>query len=244
MKLVALTSISSATALEQLTADQVTELQTALSALGYGVAADGVVGPLTQAAWARFKADNGLDEPDLIGPSSIALLQQRLDGTSTTGVPQQAVNIVKSFEAFVANAYDDGTGVMTIGYGTTVYPNGVGVQSGDSVTEPQAEAYLAHDMEATVSTLTTSIPYWSAMNSNQQSALISFGYNLGKDFYGSDGFNSISAALRDHRWADVPSVLPLYSNPNDPNVHAGLLRRRIAEGELWQGNGPFASSSS
>src|SRR5664279_3728048 len=50
-------------------------------------------------------------------------------------------------------------------------------------------------------------------------------------------FNSISAALRDPRSSDVPSVFELYSDPGDPNVHQGLLRRRIAEGQLSQGNG-------
>lgn len=243
MKLTALSSISAATPLEQLSSNQAQELQAALSSLGDGTSADGIVGPLTLAAWSRFKADNALDQPDSIGPSSIALLQRRLDGGVSGDVPPQAVNIVKSFEGFRGTAYDDGTGVWTIGYGTTVYPNGKAVQQGDTVTEPDAAGYLAHDLEGTVSSLGSSVPYWSAMNTNQQSSLISFGYNLGGGFYGSAGFNSISAALRDHRWADVPSVLPLYSDPNDPKVHAGLLRRRIAEGDLWQGNGPFASAS-
>jgi hypothetical protein len=35
-------------------------------------------------------------------------------------------------------------------------------------------------------------------------------------------------------------VMELYSNPNDPKVHKGLLRRRKDEGELWQGKGRFA----
>ena len=46
-----------------------------------------------------------------------------------------------------------------------------------------------------------------------------------------------------HRWADVPGVFALYSNPNDPVVHDGLLRRRIAEGELWLSRGPYAQGS-
>jgi lysozyme len=122
-----------------------------------------------------------------------------------------------------------------------VYPNGNRVQAGDSVTEQQAIEYLAHDMQSTASTLANSVPYWNSMNANRRSALISFGYNLGSGFYGSTDFNSITSALHDHRWSDVPAVLILYSDPNNLKVHLGLLRRRVAEGELWQGKGEFAS---
>jgi GH24 family phage-related lysozyme (muramidase) len=79
------------------------------------------------------------------------------------------------------------------------------------------------------------------MNSNQRSALISFGYNLGAGFYGGANFNTISAALKGHNWPGVPQAMLLYSDPEDPKVHAGLLRRRIAEGALWSGDGPFAA---
>jgi lysozyme len=226
-----------------LNAAQVRELQTALSALGYGLDADGILGPLTESVWARFKTDNALDEPDLIGPGSVALLKQRLNGAGADEVPQQAVNLVKSFEGYRGTAYQDGVGVWTIGYGTTKYPGGNAVAAGDTVTEAQAETYLAHDMLSSAQTLASTVPYWTAMNANQRSALISFGYNLGAAFYGASGFESITSALGNHRWTDVPRVLTLYSDPNDPDVHPGLLRRRIAEGDLWKGTGPFAAGA-
>lgn len=244
MGLDALKSIASATALEQLTQGQVSELQSALNSLGYTLAVDGMLGPMTKAMWARFKSDNALGSPDEIGPGSVAVLQSRLaSGAGADNVPPQAVNLVKDFEGYRSTAYQDGVGVWTIGYGTTVYPSGNHVASGETVTVPQALQYLAHDMEGTAETLARTVPYWGSMNSNQRSALISFGYNLGSGFYGSDGFHSITAALHDHRWSDVPNVMTLYSDPNDLNVHAGLLRRRIAEGDLWQGKGQYASVS-
>ena len=76
------------------------------------------------------------------------------------------------------------------------------------------------------------IPYWNEMNENQQGALLSFSYNLGANFYGSSGFNTISKVLKEKKWSDVPKVLELYRNP-ETNVEKGLLRRRIAEGALW-----------
>ena len=242
MELPALQAITAATTLEQLNAAQIDELQQALSKLGYLLTADGILGPMTKGFWARFKADNALSEPDVIGPGSVLALQHRLSASaSADDVPQQALNIVKAFEGFRSASYQDGVGVWTIGYGTTVYPDGTHVAAGQSVTDSQAAGYLADDMTATVKALAASIPYWSSMSVGQRSALISFGYNLGSGFYGSSDFNSITAALRDHRWSDVPRVMTLYSNPSDPVDHPGLLRRRIAEGDLWQGKGEYAS---
>jgi lysozyme len=238
-----LSTITAATSLEQLSSEQLKDLQSDLAALGYGLQADGILGPLTKTVWARFKSDNGLDTPDSVGPGSIAVLRNRLRGGGLDDVPQQAVSIVKTFEGLADKAYKDGVGVWTIGYGTTVYPNGQRVQDGESVTLADAVSYLQNDMTSTVRKLASTVPYWAAMNTNQRSALISFGYNLGSGFYGSSDFNSITGALRDHRWSDVPTVFALYSNPGDPNVHQGLLRRRIAEGDLWQGTGEFASTA-
>jgi hypothetical protein len=71
------------------------------------------------------------------------------------------------------------------------------------------------------------------MANEQQSALISFAYNLGAGFYGAEGFETISKRLREKDWAAVPDALLLYRNPGT-NAEAGLKRRRIAEGKLWR----------
>ena len=164
-----------------------------------------------------------------------------MSGESSGKVPDQAVQIVTEFEGFVDHVYDDGVGVATIGYGTTRYPDGRRVRFGDpNITKATAKIYLSHDLETTVDQLDSSIPHWDEMDDNRRSALISFAYNLGDHFYGGDEFKTISSTLRDKRWGDVPKAMELYSNPNDPRVHPGLLRRREAEGELWQGKGPFA----
>jgi GH24 family phage-related lysozyme (muramidase) len=245
MKLVQLPLIHGATPLEKLTAAQVRELQTALNALGSGAgAADGILGPATRAAWASFKKSIASGGPDEIGPASVAALQKALDAASAPGgagaVPPQAVAIVKNYEGLRLTAYDDGVGVCTIGYGTTRYPDGRPVRPGDTITQAQADAYFIDDLTRFMKTIAAAIPVWSLLNANQRSALISFAYNLGAGFYGASGFETISAALRERRFADVPKALLLYSNPGDPSVHAGLLARRQAEGQLWQGKGPYA----
>lgn len=162
-------------------------------------------------------------------------------GDGFSNVPPQAVKIVAQFEGFVPHVYNDGVGVATIGYGTTVYPNGQPVRFGNpEIDEATAQQYLAHDLESTVHDLAASIPDWSQMNSNQTSALVSFGYNLGAHFYGEPGFTSITTVLRDHDWNAVPQTMLLYSDPGDPTVHPGLLRRRTAEGELFESQGTYA----
>lgn len=154
-------------------------------------------------------------------------------GAEKTAIPKQAIDLIKSFEGLVLHPYNDGVGVATIGYGTTIYPNGVKVRMSDSnITHAQALEYAANDLKFFWSTIGQTVPYWNEMNDNQRSALLSFGYNLGAYFYGASGFNTISTVLRNRQWDKVPQALMLYVNPGS-SVEAGLRRRRIAEGRLW-----------
>ena len=102
-----------------------------------------------------------------------------------------------------------------------------------AITKPQGKQMLEIVVEKDFwNVLTNTIPFWEEMNANQRSALTSFGFNLGAHFYGSPGFSTISACLRDHAWNEVPGALGLYINPGS-SFEAGLRRRREAEGALW-----------
>ena len=149
-------------------------------------------------------------------------------------VPAAALDIIAEFEGFVPTVYDDGVGVATIGYGSTFYLDGKRAAWGDpAITEPEARKMMEAICEKDFwNVIKNTIPYWEEMNDNQRSALCSFSYNLGSHFYGSPGFNTISACLRDHAWNEVPDALGLYVNPGSP-VEAGLRRRRAAEAKLW-----------
>ncbi len=152
--------------------------------------------------------------------------------TGTSDLPPAAIDLICEFEGFRANVYDDGVGVPTIGYGSTHYANGEKVAFGDpSITEPAARALLMDVAEEYWKILASTIPFWSEMNSNQQGALLSFGYNLGPHFFCAQGFSTISRLLSDKDWSGVPAGLLLYVNPGT-SVEAGLRRRRLAEGEL------------
>lgn len=156
-----------------------------------------------------------------------------------------ACNIIKEFEGFVPKPYKCPAGVWTIGYGTTYYLDGTPVRSTDkTMTEIQASELLRQKLIRNfVPILSRKIPSWWAMNNNQKAAVISFAYNLGANFYNSNGFNTISKALSARaNWLNVPSALMLYINPGS-SFEVGLRRRRAAEAELWQGKGKFAKPS-
>ena len=149
-------------------------------------------------------------------------------------VPPQCLDIIAEFEGFSPVPYLCPAGIPTIGYGATYYEDGRKVSMSDgAITEPQGRRMLESMVEKDFwGVLKNTIPFWDEMNENQRSALTSFGYNLGARFFGSPGFSTISACLRDHAWSEVPGAFMLYVNPGS-GFEAGLRRRREAEGALW-----------
>ena len=133
------------------------------------------------------------------------------------------------------NAYADpahGWRVPTIGIGTITYPNGAKVRKGDTITEEQAYIFARDFIEKRLIPNLSKIPSWGIMSTNQKASLISFGYNLGA-FYGANGFNTISRALREQRWKDVPNAILLYDKAGGRAL-PGLTKRRKDEAELFK----------
>ena len=149
-------------------------------------------------------------------------------------VPPQCLDIIAEFEGFSAEPYLCPAGIPTVAFGATYYLDGRKVSMSDPpVSREQGREMLAAMVEKDFwNVLKNTIPDWDQMNANQQSALTSFGYNLGARFFGSPGFNTVSACLRDRAWDEVPNAFRLYVNPGTP-VEAGLRRRREAEIRLW-----------
>lgn len=148
----------------------------------------------------------------------------------------KGVELIKKFEGCHLISYPDPLTKgrpYTIGWGTTRKKDGTQFELGEKITQEEADNLLMYDIEVKFLPSLRKIPYWDVMNENQQGALLSFAYNLGANFYGSSGFSSISRVLRNKEWSRVPDTLKLYRNPGT-NVEAGLLRRRIAEGNLWK----------
>ena len=145
---------------------------------------------------------------------------------------QQAIALIKIFEGFASLAYRDpvsGGDPITIGYGTTRYRNGRSVTLGDTLTEQMAASYLQEECDRIIATLKRTIPRWEMLEQNQQAALVSFAYNLGSNFYGSEGFDTITRMLKSGDFRDAARIFGLYTNQGV----AGLVTRRKKEAELF-----------
>ena len=83
-----------------------------------------------------------------------------------------------NIEGFRETPYPDSGGVATIGYGTTIYPNGVRVTLKDApITKEQAWSYLESHCDMVAKQIEPLIKV--ELNQNQIDALISFVYNEG-----------------------------------------------------------------
>lgn len=212
--------------------DLVAHLQKQLIALGYKISSDGIFGKATHEAVIHFQRQNGLTSDGIVGALTWSMLNSKSSSLGKTKtISQNGINFIKSFEGLRLKAYDDGVGVITIGYGTTRYPNGHKVQLGDTCTEKQAEQYLANDLakfEKSVNDL-IKVP----VNQNQYDALVSFTYNVGVG-----GFAG-STALKLLNSGDYTGCAKALLSWNKGRVGGklveidGLTRRRKAEKDLF-----------
>jgi GH24 family phage-related lysozyme (muramidase) len=143
-----------------------------------------------------------------------------------------ALKMIQQFEGCHLEAYKCPAGVWTIGWGSTRYTDGRKVKQGDKINRVEADMLLRQEVDRIAERLRTTVPRWQELQDHQKSALVSFAYNLGANFYGTAGFETITAKLRDGKWDEVPEAMLLYRNPGS-SFEAGLRRRREAEGRLW-----------
>ena len=136
-------------------------------------------------------------------------------------------NLIKSFEGKRLVAYDDGTGVWTIGCGTIRYPNGNAVKKGDICTDAQVDQYFSNDLvkfENSVNSL-VKVP----LTQNQFDALVSFSYNVGAANLAA------STLLKKLNAKDYTGAANEFARWNKAGgkVMNGLTKRRNAEMELF-----------
>lgn len=142
---------------------------------------------------------------------------------------QKAVDLIKQFEGFRANAYLCPANVPTIGYGSTSWGNGQKVKMGEIVSMTTAEKLLLVDLEKRAKALEG-----LNVNQNQFDALISFVYNLGVGaFKGSTLFRKVQQNPED------VTIRHEFMKWNKARVGGklmelkGLTRRRDAEANLY-----------
>lgn len=89
-----------------------------------------------------------------------------------------AEKLIAKWESFQSNPYRCPAGVWTIGYGTTVYPNGTRVTHADKpVTKGIAAWWVEYQVGKEASRLSALIG--NPINSGQLGALCSLAYNIG-----------------------------------------------------------------
>lgn len=137
---------------------------------------------------------------------------------SATGIA-----LIKQFEGCKLNAYLDGGGVPTIGWGTT----GPNIKLGMKWTQDQADAALyarIAEFERGVMATCTELP-----NTHQLDAMVCLAYNIGL------GAFKKSTVLRMHnarKFAEAGAAFGMW-NKDGGVVRAGLTRRRAAEAALY-----------
>ena len=149
----------------------------------------------------------------------LGIIDQR---TSDSGI-----NLICGFEGKRLNAYDDGVGVWTIGFGTTIYPNGIKVKKGDTCTEFQAKQYMQNDLQKFERTVNSAVKV--ELTQHQYDALVSLAYNIGA------GAFSKSTLVKKLNAGDIRGA----SDQFDVWVNAGgkrmqgLVNRRAKEKEVF-----------
>lgn len=150
-------------------------------------------------------------------------------------LPTSGVELIKKFEGCFLNAYPDpltGAAPITIGWGSTKKRDGSRWKLGDKITQQEADDLLEFQLVRDYLPQLEKIPVWDELNINQQGALLSYAYNLGANFYGASGFNSITKMLQTKNWSIAEETFIKYRNPGS-NVEQGLKRRRLAEAKLF-----------
>ena len=174
-------------------------------------------------------------KPEVFSSHSLfrdALLQKVL---VMYGVPEPGLVLIKAFEGCHLSAYPDplsGGVPYTIGWGSTRRKDGSPFRLGETITQAEADDLLRWQGEQHFLPALARIPGWAELNAAQAGAILSFAYNLGADFYGASGFETISRTLRLGQWVDMEYALTLYRNPRT-HVEEGLLRRRLSEAEVF-----------
>ena len=128
----------------------------------------------------------------------------------------KGIALIKSFEGCHLTAYRCPSGVWTIGYGHTT-----GVSQGQTITQAQADAFLAADLQKYEKYVAAT---GLVLNQNQFDALVSFTYNCGN--------SNLKKLIKNRSLTQIAEAILLY-NKSKGKVLAGLVRRRAAERELF-----------
>jgi len=137
-------------------------------------------------------------------------------------INQAGLNLIKEFEGCILQTYDDGVGVLTIGYGHTQ-----GVSWGQTITQLQAEELLKQDLNYFEQSVTTLVKV--PLTENQFAALVSFTFNVG---VGAFSESTLLRLLNQKDYRAAADQFQRWVNGGGKEM-AGLVRRRTSERILF-----------
>ncbi|WP_313564406.1 lysozyme [Acinetobacter sp.] len=147
--------------------------------------------------------------------------------TDEMHISPSGVDLIRNFESLRLNAYDDGVGVWTIGFGTTKYPNGIRVKKGDTCTLEQAKAYKQNDLKSFEQTVNNTVKV--PLNQNQFDALVSLAYNIGSTAFKN---STLVRQLNEGNYKAAANQFNVWVNAGGKRMQ-GLVNRRAAERTLF-----------
>lgn len=130
-------------------------------------------------------------------------------------VSENGKKLIKQFESLKLTAYDDGGGVWTIGYGSTII-NHKPVKKGDIITLEQAN--LAFDSDISIFQNNVLKLIKKPLNQNQFDSIISLVYNIG---------------LTNFKKSTLLKKLNI--NPDDITIKDEFLKWKFDNGKMIQG---------
>lgn len=136
---------------------------------------------------------------------------------------KNGLTITEGFESLRLVAYKDQRGVWTIGYGHT----GPAVHDGLTITEPDAQQLLAHDVFGAELAVKSYVNV--ALQQNQFDALVDFTFNEGAKHL-KESTLLLRVNANDHAAAADEFLRWVYAGGE---VSDGLKRRRAAERTLY-----------
>jgi lysozyme len=144
-------------------------------------------------------------------------------------ISQAGLDLIKRFEGCELEAYQDAVGIWTIGYGHT----GPDVRKGLKITQVQADAILAKDVERFASGVAANVRV--ALTQSEFDALVSFAFNVGLTAFRT---STLLKLLNDNSDRSVVATQFLRWDKAGDKVLEGLTKRRNAEKELFLSKAP------
>jgi lysozyme len=143
---------------------------------------------------------------------------------------QTGIDLIKSFEGLELTAYKCPAGIVTIGYGSTYYPDKSPIKMGDKLKDKIAAEELLKATLLTFESTINGLFYNITLKQNQFDALVSLVFNIGPNAFAASTLlkkakvnpNDKSIEIEFNRWVNGGGKkLP------------GLIRRRKAESKLY-----------